>query len=223
MSSSGMLQAVLYCLQFSRELGDEEVERLSRTILEQPFYDLPVTEQYSGIEESLAVDLGRTDLSWQPHEEPAVRDFLRRLLDRLDALRPWPEPPFRSLGTDRWEAFTRGTLLARVRLSSPAQDVLHARLRTVAGDAHGLRGLVLRLGSGDEVALVAPPSATRPLADGDEAVLMAAPPHRPPQEMVEAFLTHTLYPRERVTPALPRRWWRGPGGALPPGVRPARG
>jgi hypothetical protein len=201
-----MLQAVLYCVQFSRELGDEEVERLSRMILEQPFHDLPVAEQYAGIEEELAADAWHTDLSWQPHEEPAVRDFLRRLLDRLDALRPWQEPPFRRLGTDRWKEFTHGTLLAHVRLYSPARDPLHARLRTVAGDPRGLRGLVLRLRSGDEVALVAPPPA-----GGDEAVLMAIPPHRPARTVVEAFLNHTEYPRERVRPAV-RRWWGGRGG-----------
>ncbi len=213
-----MLEAVLYCLQFSRSLGDEEVERICGMILEQPFHDLAVEDQYAGIEAELAAGVWRTDLSWQPHDESAVRDFLRRVLARLDASRPWREPPFRRLGTDRWEEFKAGTPLARVRLVSPARDRMHARLRAVPGDEHGLRGLVLRLRSGDEVALVAPPSR-----DGDEALLTAVPPHRPAHAVIDAFVTHTGHPRERVSPVV-RRWWglRG-GGALPPGVRPRRG
>nr|WTB34935.1 hypothetical protein OG781_40580 [Streptomyces sp. NBC_00830] len=212
--NTGVLAAILYCLQFSRELGDEEVERISRVILEQPFYDLTTEEQYAGIEAALAVDAWKKDLSWQPHDEPSVRNFLRRLLERLDALRPWQEPPFRSLGLGRWEEFKHGALLAHVRLYSPAQDQMHASLRTVPGDEHRLRGLVLRLRSGDEVALVAPP-----LPNGDDAVLMAVRPHRPALKVIEAFLTHTGYPRGRVFPAGRRRWGRRSGGTLPPGLR----
>ncbi|MGW1004992.1 hypothetical protein [Streptomyces sp. NPDC002520] len=212
--NSGVLVAILYCLQFSRELADEEVERISRMILERPFHDLTTEEQYAGIEAALAADAWATDLSWQPHDEPSVRRFLRRLLDRLDALRPWQEPPFRNLGLGRWEEFKHGALLAHVRLCSPAQDQLHARLRTVPGDEYRLRGLVLRLRSGDEIALVAPP-----LPNGAEAVLMAVRPHRPAQKVVEAFLAHTGYPRDRVSPAGRRRWGRRSGGTLPPGLR----
>ncbi|MFE9446344.1 hypothetical protein ACFYO2_47385 [Streptomyces sp. NPDC006602] len=195
----GVVVAILYCLQFSRELSDEEVERIARMILERPIYDLTVEEQYAGIEAALAAVAWEEDLSWQPHAEPSIRDFLRRLLERLDALRPWQEPPFRSLGFGRWEEYKRGVRLAHVRLYSPSQDQLHARLRTVPGDEDRLRGLVLRLRSGDEVALVAPP-----LPNGYDAVLMAVAPHRPAARVIEAFLTHTRYARERVSPAVQR-------------------
>ncbi|MFG2023285.1 hypothetical protein [Streptomyces sp. NPDC048825] len=213
----GVVVAVLYCVQFSRELGESEVERIARMILEQPFYDLTTEEEYASIEAALVEDSWERDLSWQPHDEPSVRDFLRRLLEHLDALRPWQEPPFRALGLDRWEEYKRGTLLAHVRLDLPGRDPMHGRLRSVPGDEHELRALVLRLRSGDEVALVAPP-----LPGGYDAVLMAVRPHRPAATVIEAFLTHTAYPRERVSPAA-RRWWEGrSGGTLPPGVHPLR-
>lgn len=210
----GVVTAILYCLQFSRELDDEQVERISRMILEQPIYDLTTQEQYEEIEAACAADVWGKDLSWQPHGEPSVRDFLRRVVERLDGLRPWLEPPYRSLGVGRWEDFKRGTLLAHVRMGSMAQDPLHVRLRPVPGDEHQLRGLVLRLRSGDEVALVAPP-----LSNTNDAVLMAVPPHRPAHEVIKAFVTHTGHPREQVSPTARRRWWgkRG-GGALPPGL-----
>ncbi|UUU28547.1 hypothetical protein JIX56_00725 [Streptomyces sp. CA-210063] len=85
----GVVVAILYCLQFSRELSDEEVERIARMIFERPLYDLTVEKQYAGIEAALAAVAWAEDLSWQPHDEPSIRDFLRRLLERLDALRPW--------------------------------------------------------------------------------------------------------------------------------------
>ncbi|GAA3788582.1 hypothetical protein ACFS5L_20780 [Streptomyces phyllanthi] len=214
----GLLNSILYCVQFSRELDERDVERITRMILEQPFHDLTTEEEYARIEAVLAEDSWDTDLSWQPHDEPSVRGFLRRVLDRLDALRPWQEPPYRTLGLERWEEFGRGTLLAHVRLQSPARDPMHARLRAVPGEEHELRALVLRLRSGDEVALVAPP-----LPNGYRAVLMGVRPHRSRAKMIEAFLTHTGYPRDRVSPVV-RRWWAGRSGeTLPPGLRSLRG
>ncbi|NGO13989.1 hypothetical protein G5C60_41965 [Streptomyces sp. HC44] len=97
----GVVVAILYCVQFSRELGESEVERIARMMLEQPFYDLTTEEEYASITAALAEDSWDRDLSWQPHDESSVRDFLRRLLERLDELRPWREPPFRALGLDR--------------------------------------------------------------------------------------------------------------------------
>ena len=208
----GVVTAILYCVQFSRELDDGEVERIAAMVLERPFYDLTVEEQYAGIEAVLAAPAWEDDLSWQPHGEAAVRDFLRRLLQRLDALRPWREPPYRSLALERWEEYRTGRLLAHVRLYAPPQDPLFSRLRPVPGDEHRLRAALLRLRSGDEVALVAPP-----LSGAGDAVLMARAPHRPAPQVIDAFVTHTGYARERVSPAV-RRWWRRP--VLPAGVRP---
>lgn len=208
----GVVTAILYCVQFSPELNDAEVERIADMVLERPFYDLAIEEEYAGIEAVLAAPDWEDDLSWQPHAEAAVRDFLRRLLQRLDALRPWREPPFRSLELKRWEEYRTGRLLAHVRLYPPPQDPLFSRLRPVPGDEHELRATLLRLRSGDEVVLIAPPSS----GTGD-AALMALAPHRPAPQVIEAFVTHTGYARERVTPAV-RRWWRRP--VLPAGVRP---
>lgn len=210
-----MVEAILYWVQFSRQLGDVEVERTCRMILERPIYNLTVEEQYAGIEAGLASEAWKRLVWDQPHEGPAVQDFLRRLLERLDELRPWQEPPFRALGTSRWAEFKHGTLLAHVRLR--LHDPMNGDLRTVPEDEHGLRGVVLRLRSGDDVALVAPP-----LPDASDAVLMAAPPHRAARKVTEAFVTHTGHPPEQVSLVV-RRWWGGhSGGTLPPWLKSPR-
>ncbi|MFF4504545.1 hypothetical protein [Streptomyces sp. NPDC001401] len=58
-----MIVAILYCLQFSGELSDSEVERIAGMILERPFHDLAVEEQYAGIEAALAAEAWEDDLS----------------------------------------------------------------------------------------------------------------------------------------------------------------
>ncbi|MCX5309579.1 hypothetical protein [Streptomyces sp. NBC_00154] len=68
---------------------------------------------------------------------------------------------------------------------------------------------MLRLQSGDEVALVAPS-----LPNGDDAVLMAVRPHPPALKVIEAFLTHTGYPRGGVCPRLGKaEQWNAASGA----------
>lgn len=206
------VNAILYCLLFSKRLDSSEVERLGRIILDEQVLGRTAEKEYAQIKTAVENDRWDTDLSWQPHGEPEIRDFLRRLLAHLDALRPWPDPPFRCLDPERWPEFRGGALLARVRLTALSQDRLQILMSTVGQGADAVRVLLLRLRSGDEVALVAPPG-------DDHAVLLAPRPHRAGREIVRAFVECTRYPRDHVAPVTGRGRWRGRGrDRLPDGL-----
>jgi hypothetical protein len=87
--------AVLYSVQFNRYLDDEEVTRIAQAMLKRPLIqDLTPQEEYAALVEALGLSVKLTELiPQQTHGEQEFRDFLRRLLDRLDAMRPWPELP----------------------------------------------------------------------------------------------------------------------------------
>jgi hypothetical protein len=148
---------VLYSVQFAQELDGARVDWIAHSLLSRPLWDLTRQQEYDALAEALRSDAQLTEFIPDRHTEEAYRDFLRRLLARLDAARPWPELPFQELSMSHWADFAEATAAARIGLSvKNIHERLHrfpARL-TVAGTEREV--LMLRLRSGDEVALVTP-------------------------------------------------------------------
>ena len=51
------------------------------------------------------------------HDDTALRDFFRRLRDRLDSGRPWPDARFVRLSTDDWPTFADAPKIATIELT----------------------------------------------------------------------------------------------------------
>lgn len=88
----GVNGGVLYSVQFARELDDTVVDRIARWLLGEPLWDLTQQQEYDALAEALRSDAQLTEFIPEAHTEEAYRDFLRRLLARLDEARPWPDP-----------------------------------------------------------------------------------------------------------------------------------
>lgn len=86
----GVNNGVLYSVQFAQELNDAQVDRIARWLLGQPLWELTQQQEYDALAEALRSDAQLTKLIPEPHTENAYRDFLRRVLARLDQARPWP-------------------------------------------------------------------------------------------------------------------------------------
>jgi hypothetical protein len=151
---------ILYSVQFKRQLDDGVVDRIAHAILTEPLFDLTATENYESIVDALRTEAKLTELIPAPHGEREFRDFLLRLVKRLDALRPWPELPYQRLDVRLdaalWDGFSQARPIAALRLDSLAVERrLHRMFQHVAEGDRGLLVLVLRLASGEELALVA--------------------------------------------------------------------
>jgi hypothetical protein len=81
---------VLYSVQFAQELDGAEVDRIARWLLGRPLWDLTQQQEYDALAQALRSDAQLTELIPDRHTEEAYRDFLHRLLARLDEARPWP-------------------------------------------------------------------------------------------------------------------------------------
>jgi hypothetical protein len=192
----GVNGGVLYSVQFARELDDTVVDRIARWLLSQPLWDLTQQQEYDALAEALRSDAQLTEFIPEPHTEEAYRDFLRRLLARLDAARPWPELPFQVLSTSHWADFADATAAARIGLSVKN---IHERLHrfpaklTVAGTDREL--LMLRLRSGDEVALVTPwwPGSA-------DTVVLQRGDASSPEQVIAEFINCTGFTADEVTP-----------------------
>ena len=148
---------VLYSVQFARELDGATVDRIARWLLSQPPWALTQQQEYDALADALRSDAQLTEFIPEPHTEEAYRDFLRRLLARLDETRPWPELPFQVLDTPHWENFAGARAAARIGLSvKKLQERLHRIMVKLTINGSDRNVLMLRLRSGDEVALVTP-------------------------------------------------------------------
>jgi hypothetical protein len=97
-------------------------------------------------------------------EEGAAREALTGIVRRLDALRPWPPPPFVLLDAERWEELGGAPVIGRV--TKPVEDVALAfHLSNWVGRDAGRVALGVRMLSGRPVALCDVGDRDAPLVD----------------------------------------------------------
>lgn len=187
-----VVDALLFSVQFERELTDDLADRRAHALIEEPLHGLTPEQGYEAVSEALRS--GEQLTGFLPtqirHTEQDFREFLGRVRGRMDAVRPWPELPFLALDDSRWSEFTGGRAIARIGARLPeVQERLHRIFGSVEGQGRELRVLMLRLKSGDEVALVRPwwPNSQ------DFAVLQRPDSERSSQDVLAAFLDATGY------------------------------
>lgn len=190
--AAGVSNMILYGVQFTDELDDDAVEDVAKRAIENPGANFTTEEMYAGIVEALASDETLTGLiPGHQHGEQDYRDFLARVVRRLDAMRPWPERPFQPVDPSSLGNLDSARLIARIKLSVIKVE---PRLRTVfrqVGD--GRRVVALRLKSGAEVVLVA-----KWWPESKDTALLLPDPHRPSADVMEEFCTATGITRDEI-------------------------
>jgi hypothetical protein len=148
---------ILWKSMFVRELTDAVVDHGARDLIASRYADKSPRFYYDGIEAALRSDEVLTAAHQTPHSEPVFRDFLRRIRERMDDLRPWPTAPYARLPLDDWPRFAdaRAVATVPVRMGDAEQKLLVSAHRLPGGGEASV--LMLRLGTGQEVALVGTP------------------------------------------------------------------
>ena len=148
---------ILWKSMFVRDLTDAVVDHGARDLIASRYADKSPGFYYDGIEAALRSDEVLTAAHRTPHAEPVFRDFLRRIRARMDELRPWPTPPYVRLPLDDWPRFAdaRAVATVPVRMGDAEQKLLVSAHRLPGGGEASV--LMLRLGTGEEVALVGNP------------------------------------------------------------------
>ncbi|MQA86274.1 MAG: hypothetical protein GEV03_16975 [Streptosporangiales bacterium] len=196
---------LLYAVKFERR-DDALVDRMARGLVEEPLRELTLEDEYQAIVEALASSATLSDVIGMPDwvrtapGEEEFRDFLRRLRDRLDAMRPWPTPPHRELDESRWPAeYAHARVVGRIKMRYvDAQGKVNYVFFSVQDGDLKRWVLILRLRSGDEVALVAPW-----WPDSKHVAVLSRDPDRPPSEVLAALFDGTRFTSEDVEPVPP--------------------
>lgn len=175
----GRINALIYGVELSRPVPDEDVARVARNLVRQKVYTDPVEVYY---EAALAAVGSSTALAGSSTADANARSFLSRLIDLLYAMQPWPEPAYRVV-PDAEPATLRAPLIGRIaagRLLVQQRTGILLQALTPAAEEFGA---VLAMRSGATVALRATRSAA---AAGVEVRSDAADPDAVRSELRQA-------------------------------------
>jgi hypothetical protein len=160
----GYVNQMTYGTDLRHRVDDSLVTRLADELICQRYFTHPVESYYhaavTGLEsgESMTLD--------ENQNQEVVRDLLTRLVHALDERRPWPESPFASLDASEWSAMCDAAVIGRIPLKErDVQSLLHRVFSEISPDGSGGRVLILRLRTGQVVALLSPTSFTTPGID----------------------------------------------------------
>jgi hypothetical protein len=187
------INEILFGLTYTDEITDETVRWNADSALHYTTLTLGPEVYYQAIMEALASGERLDSLGQLPQFDRAqIADFLRALANQLDALRPWPEPKVRQLEVDAWITFRHAVPIARLTVSiREVTDVLQKGFRP-AGDAEpGMKVLMLKLATGETVALLG--SYSR----GDDVTLLSDAT-RDAAEIIDHFTEATGFPSDQV-------------------------
>ena len=88
---AGRINEILYGLLFKTHLDDAVVEQMTRSMIERRSFGDGPAVYAEAIPHALAYSGPLNDEIETPHSEGQIREFLARLADGLDALKPWPQ------------------------------------------------------------------------------------------------------------------------------------
>jgi hypothetical protein len=110
---------------------------------------------FSSLEEAVDVGVGLQKFLPQSDDDDAAREFLGRVVAKMEEMRPWPEPYIRRLAPSEWQNFP-SVPVARISEPYPQVEPLASELFYPSEQRDDQKVLVLRLRSGGELALVGP-------------------------------------------------------------------
>jgi hypothetical protein len=184
---------LLYSLTYSKTIGEPEAEFSASSAVTYGSLTLGPEVYRCAIDQALASGPVLDGMSLLPQFDQAqLVGFLRAVAVRLDEMRPWPEPAVRPLDHRGWSEFTHAVQIAELDGSLvQVMDVVQHGFRPVDSDQSGQQVLMLRLGTGETVALL----GTFGIAEN--VALYADSPDNP-AAVITHFSIATGFPAERI-------------------------
>jgi hypothetical protein len=189
----GPINGLLYGLIFAPEITDQTVTDCADAALNYTVLGSGPEVYYKAIQTALTSGERLDGLGQLPQFDQAqIAGFLRALADRLDALRPWPEPKFLRLQASAWATFANAVPIARLDTSIlGVRKIVRGVFEPAGDDQPGRYVLMLKLATGETVALLGSHAA-------GEKVTLLADAADDPSAVIEHFTAATGFPRDKV-------------------------
>ncbi|MFE7718018.1 hypothetical protein ACFU44_03130 [Nocardia rhizosphaerihabitans] len=179
-----VVNAILYSAQFEKELDDHVVGRIAYSLVTEPLATLTPEEQYQALSDGLATGAPLPTLVQMPQDPAELREFLGRVVARLDDMRPWSTLPYLRLPEDSVSSFKDATPIARI---SARVDDIQARISRgfYWGSEYGIF-IPLKMRSGRIIGMFTPF-----WDDSDDIVLVDATHDPDPDAVIDELLSVT--------------------------------
>lgn len=200
-STSALMNTLCYTLQFASELSDPAI--LARTadgMINHVGYRDPVEDFYRALTETTrrgALDQTALEMA-RVHSEAELLAFFAALIRTLDERRPWPAPLFVKLEADPWPTSGWTQPIARLRIP---RYRLEGRVNHIfdAVPPGQPSVLILRMRSGEVVALVGAPTTDPSQPETTEYALLQRYPGNP-AEVIAHFCAYSGIDPTTVVP-----------------------
>jgi hypothetical protein len=190
----GPINGLLYGLIFAPEITDELVAGCADAAVSYTVLGDGPEVYYEAIRAALTSGERLDNVGQLPQFDQAqIASFLRAVANRLDALRPWPEPKFIRLKASTWATFTNAVPIAELEASILRIRKLVRGVFEPAGNAQpGRYVLMLKLATGEIVALLG--------SNGPkEKVTLLTDAGMDPTEVMRHFTAATGFPADEMT------------------------
>ncbi|MGC4987702.1 hypothetical protein [Nocardia salmonicida] len=148
---SGTISYIFYTIQFERELSDDLVGRIANALIVEPIGTMTAEEEYTILRAGLRTHSPLPTVVEMKQGPRELYQFLSRVVERMDALRPWADPEYVQLPREWLSAFDRAQPIARIAMLS---NNVSARLgRGFDRTGSDIPFLLLRLRSGAVIGL----------------------------------------------------------------------
>ncbi len=188
-----MVNSLRMRLRTEPVLDDALVGRIANEIVARPFGNRSVQENLDAISAAAQTSEPLPHLVPSDHTDSQLHDFITRLAQRLEDLRPWPVPPYQTRPVPEMVDLSTLTPVARItEYQLTVQNHLKELFRDkdVNGSARGV--LILQLKTGETVTLLGP-------ADLQKAeVILFGSQNGDPQKIINNFQAITKFPADQI-------------------------
>ncbi|WP_446221743.1 hypothetical protein ACTWPB_17765 [Nocardia sp. IBHARD005] len=188
----GIVNSILYSVQFESELNDGVVNRIAYALLTEPLSSLTPDDEYQSLSDGLAADTPLPNAVPMRQESTELREFLSRVVARMDNMRPWPELPYHRLPEDSISDFKNAIPIARI--SSSVNDIETSISRGFYWGTEFGTFIPLKMSSGRVIGMFTPF-----WDDSDDIVLVDATREPDPSGAIDELLSVTRLDSSKVT------------------------
>ncbi|MFC9966184.1 hypothetical protein ACFVH4_18305 [Nocardia ignorata] len=193
MSWQGIVNAVLYSVQFEKELDNSVVDRIAHALLTEPLGTFTPDEEYRILKVGLAAGEPIPEVVPMRQSPAELRNFLSRIVARMDATRPWPSLPYQRLPEDSVSAFKNAVPIARI--SASVNDIETRISRGFYWGTDFGTFIPLKMKSGRVIGMFTPF-----WDDSDDIVVVVATDEPEPAEAINELLSTTRIDPTKVMP-----------------------